>query len=86
MDYLDHEQGDDPELLEARERMPEPSRYDGLHIRVALPRREPFNFRLEPLQTVACLRTATFEKVEVVTEHRGCFGAWRHVGSGKLYI
>lgn len=89
MAYLEREQGQDPELLEARERMPEPSRWPDFYLKVCVGRPPPCAFWVSPSikQAIDHRRVALFEKARVRTGigHTE-FEVWKHSESGKLYI
>jgi len=80
--------GDDPEAMEARARIHEPSSHDGYEIRVRK-KQEPrlvFDLSLKTFCPQQNVQTLTFTKTKVVLSSGGSFWAWQYLGDKKIYL
>lgn len=80
--------GTDEEVVEARNKVPEPGRTDCRFYQALLPQ-EPFDYRrliTERPEAIASIKTVTFTKVRMVSEGGAIYSAWRCERDGLLYL
>lgn len=93
MEFLDREQGEDPDLLAARERMPEPTQVWSMRpglgqFCVRLAERIPANFwsmAADDPYLLSPVATAAF-MMEWVRTEGAAFLVWRAARDGKIYM
>jgi hypothetical protein len=79
--------GSDAELIEARGRAPEPTRFDYPAYRVPLRRSAPFSYRdFNAEVRMEAIRTATFERVLARTAEGSTFWVWKCTSDGCHYL
>ena len=81
-------EGCDPELIEARQRAPEPTRFEYPHLRVPLYRNRPFSFEefTDPNARLEVVQIADFERVLVRSEEGSIFWAWKSCNDQRHYL
>jgi hypothetical protein len=79
-------QGVDEQIIEARSRAPEPTRFDYPRFKVPLPRLAPIRFWDSDPCIMETLEVAEFERVLVKAKEGATFWAWKCTRDGRHYL